>query len=129
MTVVNETIALIAVGLLGASVVVGTVVAVKKEAPTVSVEPDRNYPPIPIKKPVAPSAKVDQAPPASPRVQSVSKEIMDEDPSLSKEEVIEAVEKADRLDQIEQRIDEVVVEQRKLSERIEIYISKQGPEK
>jgi hypothetical protein len=128
MTVVNETIALAVVGLLGASVVVGTVVAVKKVEPMVSVESNRDYPPIPIKKPVA-SPKVDQAPPASPRIQSVSKEIMDEDPSLSKEEVIEAVEKADRLDQIEQRIDEVVVEQRKLSERIEVYISKQGPEK
>jgi hypothetical protein len=75
MTVVNETIALAVVGLLGASVVVGTVVAVKKVEPMVSVESNRDYPPIPIKKPVA-SPKVDQAPPASPRIQSVSKEIM-----------------------------------------------------
>lgn len=130
MTLINETIGFAIVGLLAGSVVVGTVVAVNKsDQEKVSVESNQKPPPsvpsaIPRPKPVT-------APPPPPpaHIESISKEIMKEDPSLSKEEVVEAVEKADRLDHIEQRIDEVVVEQRKLSDRIEAIISKQGPEK
>lgn len=124
---VNETIALLVVGVLGASVVVGTMVVAKKEVPVESNEVLQAPVPVvaPAPPPPAPISMV--APPA--RIEAISKEIAKDNPSLSKDEIADAVHKANRLDVIEHRIDEVVVEQRKLSDRIESVLEKKGPEK
>lgn len=133
MAFVNETIAVTLAIILAGTLVVGSAVSIKKpeeqEAAAKDVVKDNKKPLPPPPAPPPPPPSMIEPEPVSERVKRISAEIKSASPELPASEVLEAVEKADRLDRVEQRIDEVVVEQRVLNDRIENILESKGSKK